>query len=204
MIQKICEVCQQEFSVKKYRENSARFCSHSCGGKWHMMNRVMRGPSLVGNKYRLGLNPSNAFKPGENKGKKLVERVHLNCLNCSKEFEVMPWIYKQNKTKFCSISCRSEYWIGEKHPMYKGGPTTYRGKSWTKQRMLAVNRDNGTCVHCKKEIGKSIPVHHIIPYRDYECSETANQLSNLICLCQSCHMKAEPRKILTERQLPFG
>jgi predicted HNH restriction endonuclease len=36
-------------------------------------------------------------------------------------------------------------------------------------------------------------VHHIRPFREFRDSAEANQRENLIGLCQSCHMKTEPR-----------
>jgi predicted HNH restriction endonuclease len=38
-----------------------------------------------------------------------------------------------------------------------------------------------------------LPVHHIKPFREFDHPEEANKPENLIGLCQSCHMKREPR-----------
>jgi 5-methylcytosine-specific restriction endonuclease McrA len=53
---------------------------------------------------------------------------------------------------------------------------------------LAWERDSYTCQECNKQRkGWKPDVHHIIPYR---ISNTHN-LTNLLCLCRSCHTKAE-------------
>lgn len=192
MIEKTCEICGKPFFVKPYRQFRARFCSQSCGGKWHMRHRRMRGPSLYGNTLRKGKRPANAFPVGHNKGKRLVKYITIVCENCGKAFEQAPWMSRQNKTRYCSSECHFSHSRGENHPRYVGGPRTYRGRGWIKQRLLVAQRDNGTCQQCGVYKGLSIPVHHITPYRAFSSPEEANRPENLICLCQSCHMKKEP------------
>ena len=198
MITLKCEVYQTAFDVKPYRSKTARFCSPSCGGKWHMANRVMRGPSLIGNTLRKGLRPANAFTSEEVSGSansKWVEPIKLQCACCSTQFETKPWILRQNKShsgyRFCSDECRRTFMRGDKDVRYVGGPVTYRGRGWIAARKLAVERDSGTCQECAKHVGDSIPVHHKVPYREFSTPAEANQISNLVCLCQSCHMKIE-------------
>lgn len=199
MIEKTCEICSKKFGVQPYRAKTARFCSKSCGGKWHMATRVMRGPSLVGNKLRLGLSPANKGKSSPQLGKKIVKYKSFKCRACNDVFEVVPWIVRQNKTKsgdrFCSKQCHSvfmaEHKSGENSPHWVGGILTYRGRGWLQARALAVSRDKGTCQRCLKFIGKSISVHHIKPFREFSSKDEANSLDNLICLCQPCHMKVE-------------
>ena len=157
---------------------------------------------LIGNKFRLGKRPANAIKTGENKGKRLVEWAKFTCECCGVVFERPPWIARQNRNRYCSLSCKKIHCIASNDPRFIGGPKTYRGRGWKAQRLLAVKRDDGKCVECHKFIGDSIPVHHIKPYRDFESPEMANQLSNLECLCQSCHIKKEPalRRKVCKRQ----
>lgn len=196
MIDKKCEICGANFQVSPYREKTARFCSKACGSSWHAQTRLNTGtkPWAVGNKWRQGKPPKNAFTSEQTSGDKnykWVESISLPCQQCGATFSRKPWVVRQNTPKFCSQKCAQTHNSGANHWGYVGGPNTYRGRSWRKQRLIAVERDNGTCQDCGKEVGKSIPVHHIKPYREFSCEENANHLSNLICLCQSCHMKRE-------------
>ena len=167
-----------------------------------------------GNQIRKGRKPVNAFPKGYipwNK-KPLLEFV---CKNCNSVFYRHHWIVKQNKGKadFCSLKCKSSYWDanfpGDKNPNWVGGKMTYRGRDWTKQREKVIKRSNGSCEICGKFIGKSLPVHHKKPYRNGRI----NHLSNLIGVCQSCHMKLEYKHLKPFHQInqvafvlrhPFG
>lgn len=103
--------------------------------------------------------------------------------------------------RFCSVEC----WYNfiridpNNHPCYQGGRENSRGNNWTRQRKLALKRDNYHCRSCNKSIRQiQLVVHHITPrsdMRDTDDWSTTNKLSNLITLCVSCHMKAEYHKI---------
>jgi 5-methylcytosine-specific restriction endonuclease McrA len=204
MVIKNCETCGKGFTVKPYRAATARFCSFTCGGSWHAKTRLalVRKPFALGNQLRKGLRPAHTFTSEEVSGSKNIkwqEGVVLTCHQCAKVFRRKPWLIRQNnknsKVFFCSRACftKSEIWKGEKSPCWVGGPKTYRGRGWKQARLKAVERDDGTCQGCGKRIGPSIPVHHRTPYREFATPEEANRLENLVCLCQSCHMRQEPR-----------
>lgn len=191
-----CEICSAGFIVKRYRAATARFCSKKCGGAWHMSNRQMPNDHKIGNQWRKGVRPTNAFTSEQSKAINTKEPLELECHHCTKKFHVTPWLANNNskERKYCTHDCyldHVETIKGEKHPLWVGGRTTYRGKSWPKARAAAAERDKGICQSCDKEVGPSIPVHHIKPYRLFENDGGANQLDNLICLCQSCHIKIE-------------
>lgn len=206
MITKTCEVCQSSFEVGNYRANTARFCSQVCGGKWHMANRSMPNEHKKGNTWRAGLRPTNAFTSEQAKIMNFVQGEIHKCAECSTDFEIKPWIQRQNKSKsgmrFCCKRCHSAYMereqSGVKSAFWVGGITTYRGKGWLEARMIAIERDSGVCQSCKSVIGESIPVHHIRPFRLFQTAAEANQPANLECLCQPCHMRKERA---VERQL---
>jgi DEAD/DEAH box helicase domain-containing protein len=66
------------------------------------------------------------------------------------------------------------------------------GPNWPRQRDLARARDGFRCQICGTPEGeKAHHVHHKIPFRQFESVEQANQLVNLITLCNSCHRKVE-------------
>jgi DEAD/DEAH box helicase domain-containing protein len=70
-------------------------------------------------------------------------------------------------------------------------PNNY-GPNWDKQRNLARARDGYRCQICgTPEQGRSHDVHHKTPFRQFASYQQANQLTNLITLCRSCHRRAE-------------
>jgi len=194
-----CTSCLADYSVPAYRVTTSRFCSKRCHGRHTAQNRDYDGSHSIGNKHRLGLSPSNKGQPSPGKGKRLVSYVSHVCNYCGKSFDRVPWYDKQSAGshygKFCNSVCRnahiSENRSGNKSPLYVGGVKTYRGRGWIEARKIAVLRDGGACVKCGKFIGKSIPVHHVKPFRLFDCPEKANQPENLQCVCQPCHMKEE-------------
>nr|WP_241960069.1 HNH endonuclease signature motif containing protein [Staphylococcus xylosus] len=65
----------------------------------------------------------------------------------------------------------------------------YKGKDWSKLRVMALNRDNHLCQMCIRK-GVFTPadlVHHII-YVKSDFSK-ALDLDNLMCVCSKCHNK---------------
>lgn len=201
MIEKVCEVCAATFQVKPYRAQKARFCGFACGGKWHMANRQMPNDHKAGNQWRRGKRPTNAFTAEQVRELNTVRGRDYTCTQCGTVFELTPWLERQNKSKsgrrFCSKPChgayKAEHESGERAASYVGGITTYRGKGWPEARGAAIRRDGGACQHCGVFIGGSIPVHHKRPYRLFASAAEANVPSNLICLCQPCHMREERR-----------
>ena len=169
--EKVCEVCGQVITRSKWRKS--RFCSLACFGK------SLAHP-----------NPH------------LQKRVTIQCKQCGKEFQV-----KQShatRRLLCSNECsarwQSEQGIhsGENNPNWRGGWEPYYGPNWDAQRRKALKRDKNTCRHCgatSLQIGRNLDVHHIVPFRTFgkERYAEANELSNLISLCPTCHVKAEPR-----------
>jgi DEAD/DEAH box helicase domain-containing protein len=80
-----------------------------------------------------------------------------------------------------------------------GLPNDY-GPTWSKQRELARERDGCKCVVCGKPepAGQQHHVHHRKPFRTFgyvrgenENDLRANDLSNLMTVCPTCHAKIE-------------
>lgn len=92
------------------------------------------------------------------------------------------------------------YWLGlsdetveklREDRLWSNTPNDY-GPNWPKQRDLARARDGFRCQVCGEPEGeKTHHVHHKIPFRMFDSIEQANQLVNLITLCNSCHRKVE-------------
>jgi hypothetical protein len=89
---------------------------------------------------------------------------------------------------------------GDKHPNWNGGTSKicWRGPGWAQARREARQRDANTCMACGKSAldqGRAMDVHHRISYFKFDSAKQANDLSNLVCLCRSCHRKVENRTI---------
>lgn len=128
-----------------------------------------------------------------------VEPVTLTCVYCKVVFTAKPHRVggSDGRGKFCSSRCRDEYrrgLVGPANPLWVGGPMTYRGRNWPTIRLQVVKEQGGRCAHCGKFIGTSLPVNHTVPFREFDTADEANVRSNLVGLCQPCHMKAEPRR----------
>jgi hypothetical protein len=86
---------------------------------------------------------------------------------------------------------------GENSFFWRGGTAkvSWRGPGWTIARRDARKRDGNTCQLCgaTKNIGrwKNMDVHHIRSFYDFATPAEANVLSNLICLCRTCHKTVE-------------
>jgi DEAD/DEAH box helicase domain-containing protein len=66
------------------------------------------------------------------------------------------------------------------------------GPNWVQQRNRARARDEYRCQVCGLEEGdREHDVHHKTPFRQFETPIFANQLSNLVTLCPSCHRRVE-------------
>lgn len=167
---KVCIICGEEFSVAKNRENTAKYCSKKCLGKAN----GRRGKLI------------------------LKKQILVQCSNCGTEFEKKPSTYRS--LNFCSIKCMGEFYSrnqlfsGENSGTWNGGDVSYYGPNWLSQRRLARERDQYTCQDCgitEEQFGKELSVHHIVPFRKFKGNwEKANQLENLITLCEHpCHRK---------------
>lgn len=167
-----CEWCKQEFEGWMSRPN--RFCSRLCAGRFGA-----RQPKPTARR------PENF--------------VTLTCETCGNPYTVHKIFTESRNSRFCSIKCRGVSQSLEKRGAgnvnYRGGAVTYRGQNWGHQRRLAAERDGWKCQICGKRINRKkwdYGVHHIKPYREFNGDwESANQLSNLITLCRSCHSKVE-------------
>jgi len=137
----------------------------------------------------------------------LQKRVQAQCSQCETFFETTPSRVARYPHIFCGLPCRNKWrtenMCGENAPSWKGGKATYYGPNWKEQRRRARKRDNYTCQQCGKteaSIGEQLHVHHMMPFRTFgyiagvnNAYVEANRLSNLVSLCQLCHIHSEPR-----------
>lgn len=187
-----CEVCASAFTVDRGHLADRRFCSLRCRGVTfvHLLNANRRPPKLYAR-------PPARRGPDNNKW---APPVVLSCAHCGTTFERKPWeLARGNGLRFCAFVCKTAYWkervSGENSPHWVGGPKTSRGRGWKAVRRRVAIEQCGYCAHCNKYVGPSLPINHVQPFRDFQTAEEANRRENLLGLCQSCHMKAEPRPI---------
>ncbi len=68
----------------------------------------------------------------------------------------------------------------------------YYGENWEDIRKSIRLRDGFRCIRCGlPEKNSSHHVHHKIPARNFDSIEEANQYSNLVTLCPTCHRLVE-------------
>lgn len=163
-----CEACGDEYSVKHANKDKSRFCSRDCLGQW--MSENMTGEN---NRYD-------------------YNQMEFTCEWCSESY--FRAASEEEKTRFCSQEClvewRSREYSGENHPRWKDNGGYYRGPNWHRQRAKARERDNHECQNCGSS-DSELDVHHIIPFSEFDNYKRANQLHNLITLCDSCHSNVE-------------
>lgn len=173
-----CTWCGESFKRQKSRLNGEKhFCSQDCHGSWKSANLT-------------GKNHWNS------------NQVTTNCDWCGNEIERAESDILSEV--FCDNHCMSQYRLnadngGENHPNWKGGDGShYYGPNWQQRRREAIKQARGVCEHpeCQRvesRCGRSLDVHHIIPFRYFDDKQKANKLSNLMVLCQEHHAKVEPR-----------
>jgi 5-methylcytosine-specific restriction endonuclease McrA len=202
-----CEVCRKPFYVSRLsRIKPPRFCSRECrinsNNKFVAclqcgeVFRVPAGDTIKGSRKFCSRACSNRYNQPKDPEKKSV----FTCKWCGKQFT--EWTYR--KPSYCSNQCRTNYAAQQRgRQLYKPDSVRGRGMNWKKQSKLARQRDKYTCQVCGRNgwLDKfRVQVHHIIPYRlfngDYE---RANDLSNLVSLCPSCHPKVESGTITLKR-----
>jgi len=186
----------KEYMIEIYvnKRLSAKECAELCGCH---ENTILRWLQKHGIETRY--QPSGELNPMW--GKKREKHHNYNsekkeCPNCGKGFIVPAGEAERRIT--CSWKCRNEWWVktgkmaGENGPNWKGGIDKRRGANWDEARQIVIKRDRNRCIMCsatRKE--KRIDVHHVIPYRLFDNDKEANNPNNLVCLCVSCHMKAD-------------
>ncbi|AXG06583.1 hypothetical protein DU500_09165 [Haloplanus rubicundus] len=87
--------------------------------------------------------------------------------------------------------------LAEALPSIEDGYRDY-GVEWSAIRNEVLKRDVGRCQRCgmrddqhREAYGAGLHVHHQEPLREFDSPDEANQFSNLMTLCASCHRTAE-------------
>ena len=211
-----CDYCGQTIfrGHSEIQKRDHHFCSQSCFGKWLSAYKVGKEHHSYSSTECIFKKCGKTFavQPNElergygvfcsRQCKHDYGRVYTICEQCGKDITVAKSQQERYTMSFCSIECKSKWQsihcAGENAPNWKGGYDPYYGASWREARRQARKRDNHTCQYpgcdvTREDLGKALNVHHIIPFREFgvENHEEANDLSNLICLCNVHHTYVE-------------
>lgn len=191
---KVCEWCGKEFKVDGSHKNN-KFCSPECLHVFKTKDRENtyceicgKGMGYIGHPVRF-CNECLSIHKSESQ----INRIEVPCAYCGKIIFAIPSRVEKNKFLYYNMDCMAHHYAkiytGENSPNWKGGKKHYTG-GWFNARDKAKERDNYTCVRCgitEQEYGQELSVHHIKLYREFEDKVEANQLDNLVCLCEPCH-----------------
>lgn len=165
LIEKDCVICNRTFSVPFGRRNVIITCCKYC--------------QILALSWR------------KNQGR------YILCKMCDKPIWVMP----SRNHKFCSKKCHnlamSVFPEEMSLQIIQTGRKKYYGSNWISQRKRARKRDDYTCQKCgisEKKYGHELSVHHETPFVYFETYLEANQLGNLVSLCEPCHRKTHSGK----------
>lgn len=187
-VEKPCAQCGETLHVIAYRARhyEHHFCNTVCMGKWQTANRVGQD--------------NYSWRGG---------KVDVTCAHCGQSFQDYPSNRQGHNVYFCSRRCQSAWQslarAGANSPSWKGGDIEYYGPNWRAQRRAARKRDKHACQHCgvtERQLRQALDVHHITPFREFgyvpgvnDTYKVANELTNLISLCRTCHLRAEHKSI---------
>lgn len=214
-VEGVCEGCGSSFMAPPSQANRRRFCSQACKWDWQASIKGKLHPQFAGVERtcpQCGQSfHTTKFTVAKGKGRfcqldcyrayKANPPEERICEQCEQPFVRAVSQMKGSRGRFCSMECSATWYSGPNSPAWKGGRSSYRGPNWKHQRKEARQRDNHQCQRCgtvRAEGMRNFSVHHIRPFRTfgYVRGENdnylqANDLSNLITLCPSCHGKEE-------------
>lgn len=176
-----CEECGKTFRAGV--STRGRFCSSRCWGIWSSAHVV--GPTHPKFGKKFGRPPH------------LPPPVTKTCPVCERTFVTKA--SHISRRRFCSKQCMAADLAmrvrGEDNFNWQGGYEPYYGPTWLAARRAVRERDK-VCQMCgvsPQETGRELDVHHIKPFRTFGSArhEEANQLTNLMLLCNTCHAKYE-------------
>ena len=218
-----CDTCGKTYERRPSTANLGKhtYCSHACRIEGHKRLNIVTcticGKEMTRRDCELSRRPfcsKACLKVWRSEYRNT--RSDVPCLQCGKTIRRKAHKLKDNKQQFCGRAClgrwRSENQAGANNPLWKGGyGTHYYGPNWPMQQRAARKRDGYKCRHCgktAKQNKRTLDVHHIKPFCEFsyipDQNETylqANDLTNLITLCQVCHKRAEHHKIAIQPYL---
>lgn len=131
----------------------------------------------------------------------------VQCSNCGTALKRYPCHADTQEYFFCNAQCQGDWRektgaaSGENNGRWRGGWQDYYGPDWEAQRRAARQRDKHACQRCgrkHKKDERQFDVHHIVAFREFgyipgenEKHKQANDLANLVTLCNFCHQQIE-------------
>lgn len=185
-----CAQCGDRYEKTPSWASVTRFCSRKCAD---LSRQVLTEQSCV----RCG----QVFRQ-KDAGQKYCSRACYirpkpiaACEVCGKDFRVG---HVNQKGRFCSVRCRSQFQVGKNNPNFKGAPRVRFGCDWKEARSQTVRRDKARCRRCGRGPlrGRALNVHHRVPFRIVQKHETGN----LVVLCTPCHRAVEISLPFSRRQ----
>lgn len=204
-----CPVC--EFESEKRASMSAHFKKHplfdkdaywerqvkkqkcACGcGEYTLIFRGKPNKFVVGHNFKGESNPNIGKKYSPERVDKIRQKLKGRVISKKQRKQISDaqsriWTEERREEARKRAS-------GENNANWKGGRTGELRKKKTNapaKTVIAVReRDKNECQMCgmtKKENGRNMDVHHIVPYLD----SRNNDMENLISLCRSCHIIAD-------------
>jgi len=184
-----CPVCEVPISYE----------SKTCRRHIHSLERQSRERECVGCGKRFSPYPSTIGRSGIRFCSRRCRvdsgyrpaMLDVSCYYCGAQFKRTRAAIAREIHTFCSKTCAWNYNSGPRNRGWRGGIRGWRGMGWERARKAARQRDKvcRLCGKTPKENCQRLSVDHIVPYSTFDDPEQANDLSNLVSLCRSCHAK---------------
>lgn len=173
-----CENCGSVKRVTKsvLENRDQHFCNYECYNKWLSSGNAPMEREDVVESISGDSNPAKSDKV-----KQQISQSMTGELNHMWRGGHGTWVN----------TGESKYWIPDKN----------YGDNWGQVRSEILERDDGHCLICSDTT--DLIVHHIVPLREFDSVESANQTDNLVTLCRSCHPTIEQLSTHEQEKL-FG
>lgn len=184
----LCLVCGKP--VKTWAQKT---CSRAC---WQRLRRLRKKPQTCVECKKQYIDFRSHIKQKFCSRKCFIAHglrtawVTFTCPACSRTVTQRRRTPLKAKVRCCSEECRIAFYVGKKHPMWRGNADPNRGSGWQRLARAIRKRDDFICQRCNRtqgENGGSLHVDHIRPWRSFANKEEANDPANLISLCRECH-----------------
>lgn len=186
----ICPICESEF--QRYSSNVSTdnpCCSKECLGK-KQRDRVELTCEMCGDVFEKTpgslKQTKHRYCSNTCKFKGMEDKITLSCNNCGDTIHKQPNEVKKSENQYCSISCRSQWYCGDRSPLWKENESDWPTLSDRQWRRAIFERDGFECQDCGDDTGGNLVAHHI-KHRS-ECSQFEKYaIWNGVTLCQECH-----------------